>query len=209
MICSKRLQSDRPYKPLNVIALVHAFQPISVLDFSNCPVQGILLQFSLQFSLQFLLQLFYFGIGPLFDIRIPNVNTHWSVKHSIILIFPSCGVRQPFLFTFHPITSDGATKGDFSNAFQFSWSAVKPSKVNWENGRWQMGELNFWIFSGHGHQGECSTICPVSAALQGQMGESNFLILPCVQVMRRVWTNGRVVFDFLDLCFATCRHPLI
>ena len=25
------------------------------------------------------------------------------------------------------------------------------------------------------------------------MGESNFLILPCVQVMRRVLTNGRVV----------------
>ena len=30
-------------------------------------------------------------------------------------------------------------------------SAVKPSNVDWENGRWQMGELNFWIFSGHIH----------------------------------------------------------
>ena len=41
-------------------------------------------------------------------------------------------------------------------------SAVKWSKVDWESARWQMGELDFLLFWGHGHLEECSTICPMS-----------------------------------------------
>ena len=40
------------------------------------------------------------------------------------------------------------------------------------------------------------------------MVESYFIILPYVQVMRRVLTNGRVVYHLSDLSFATCCHPL-
>ena len=52
-----------------------------------------------------------------------------------------------------------------------NWSAVRPSKVNGENGSWHMGEFNFCSFSSGGHLGECSTICRMSAAQYGQMGE--------------------------------------
>ena len=64
-----------------------------------------------------------------------------------------------------------------------------------------MGEFNFLLFWGHGHLEECSTICPMSPALYGLMGESNFIILPCVQVMCRVLTNGRIIFLILDISF--------
>ena len=72
-------------------------------------------------------------------------------------------------------------------------SAVRPSKVSRKSGRRHMGELEFRWYSGLGHLGECSSICPVSASLNGQMGESYLVILPFVKVLCRFWTSRRTV----------------
>ena len=57
-----------------------------------------------------------------------------------------------------------------------------------------MAESKLLIFLVHGHLEECSTICPVSYTLYEQKEEQNFLILPFVHVMYKVWTYGRTVF---------------
>ena len=41
----------------------------------------------------------------------------------------------------------------------------------------------------------------MAAPLYGQMGESYLVILPFVQVLRRLWTDGRTQFDFaIHIC---------